>query len=109
MFCLRIWLLMINIFTGFSPFGSPQFDRSATFSKPLEVNIETNPRIEVVMRQSQRERNSSETGRVGSGQFFVARVGPGQPFMVWVWKIFPKNVKFFNFFPFGSKYLFGLG
>jgi len=43
--------------------------------------------------------------RVGSGQFFVARVGSGQPFMVWVWiwKISPKNVKFFNFFPLGQK------
>jgi len=32
-------------------------------------------------------------------------MGPGQPFMVWVWiwKISPKNVKFFNFFPFRSK------
>jgi len=41
--------------------------------------------------------------RVGSGQFFVTRVGSGQPFMVWVRirKISPKNVKFFNFFPFG--------
>jgi len=31
--------------------------------------------------------------------------GSGLPFMVWVWigKISPKNVKFFNFFPFGSK------
>jgi len=40
-----------------------------------------------------------------SGQFFVARVGSGQLFMVWawIWKISPKNVKFFNFFPFGSK------
>jgi len=42
---------------------------------------------------------------VGSGQFFVARVGSGQPFMVWVkiQKISPKNDKFFNIFPFGSK------
>jgi len=42
---------------------------------------------------------------VGSGQFFVARVGSGQPFMVWarIWKISPKNVKFFNFFPSGKK------
>jgi len=42
---------------------------------------------------------------VGSGQFFVARVGSGQPFMVWVRirKISPKTVKFFIFFPFGSK------
>jgi len=23
--------------------------------------------------------------------------------MAWVWKIFPKIIKFFNFFPFGSK------
>jgi len=43
--------------------------------------------------------------RVGSGQFFVALVGSGQPSMVlaWVLKIFPKNIKFFNFFPLGSK------
>jgi len=49
--------------------------------------------------------------RVGLGQFFVAReffvarVGSGQPFMVWIRirKISPKNIKFFNFFPFGSK------
>jgi len=35
--------------------------------------------------------------QVRLGQFFVARVGLGQPFMVWVWvwKISPKNVKFF--------------
>jgi len=35
----------------------------------------------------------------------LGQVGLGQPFMVWVWiwKISPKNVKFFNFFPFGSK------
>jgi len=39
------------------------------------------------------------------GQKFLTRVGSGQPFMVWVriWKISPKNVKFFNFLPFGSK------
>jgi len=43
--------------------------------------------------------------RVGSGQFFVPQVGSGQPFMVWVriWKISPKNVKFFNIFHFWSK------
>jgi len=43
----------------------------------------------------------------GSGQFFVARVGLGQPPIVWVriWKISPKNVKFFNFFPSGQKKL----
>jgi len=41
--------------------------------------------------------------RVGLGQFFVARVGSDQPFMVWIWKISPKSVNFFNFFPFGSK------
>jgi len=41
--------------------------------------------------------------RFGSGQFFVARVGSGQPSLVWVWKISPKNIKFFNFFPFRSK------
>jgi len=57
---------------------------------------------------------------MGPGQKFLTRVGskifdPGrvnflwlgsvQPFMVWVriQKISPKNVKFFNFFPFGSK------
>jgi len=43
--------------------------------------------------------------RVGSGQFFVVLVKSGQPFMVWVWiwKISPKNIKFFNFFPFRIK------
>jgi len=35
-------------------------------------------------------------------------LGSGQPFMVWVWKISPKNVKFFNFYPLGQKNLFGL-
>jgi len=42
---------------------------------------------------------------MGLSQKFLTRVGSGQPFMVWVWiwKISPKNVKFFNFFPFGSK------
>jgi len=42
---------------------------------------------------------------MGPGQKFLTRVGSGQPFMVWVRisKIFPKNVKFFNFFPFRSK------
>jgi len=32
-------------------------------------------------------------------------LGSGQPFMVWVriWKISPKNIKFFNFFPSGQK------
>jgi len=41
--------------------------------------------------------------RVGSGQFFVARVGSAICVWVWISKISPKNVKFFNFFPFGSK------
>jgi len=38
-------------------------------------------------------------------------MGPGQPFMVWVWisKISPKKVKFFNFLPFGSKKLLRVG
>jgi len=39
--------------------------------------------------------------RAGSGQIFVALVGSGQPF--WVWIFSPKNPKFFNFSPFGSK------
>jgi len=37
------------------------------------------------------------------GQNFLTRVGSGQPSMLWVWKISPKNVKFFNFFLLGSK------
>jgi len=42
---------------------------------------------------------------MGPGQKFLTRVGSDQALMVWVriWKISPKNVKFFNFFPFGSK------
>jgi len=41
----------------------------------------------------------------GSGSKFLTRVGLDQPFIVWVWiwKISPKNVKFFNFFLFGSE------
>jgi len=40
---------------------------------------------------------------MGPRQFFFARVMLGQPFMVWVRKISPKNIKFFNFFPSGKK------
>jgi len=42
---------------------------------------------------------------MGPDQNFLTRVRLGQPFMVWVWlwKISPKNIKFFNFFLFGSK------
>jgi len=49
---------------------------------------------------------------MGPGPKFLTRVGSHQPSLVrvWVWKIFPKNTKFFNFFPFGSKKnLFGSG
>jgi len=38
---------------------------------------------------------------LGSGHFLW--LGLGQPLMVWVRKISPKNVKFFNFFPSGQK------
>jgi len=49
--------------------------------------------------------------QIGLGQFLAARVGSDQPLMVWVWirKISPKNIKFFNFFPFGKKNLFRVG
>jgi len=40
---------------------------------------------------------------MGPGKNFLTLVGSGQPFMVWVWKISPKNVKFFNFSPLGSR------
>jgi len=45
------------------------------------------------------------------GQKFLTRVGLGQPVMVWdwIWNFSPKNVKFFNFFPFGSKKSFRVG
>jgi len=51
-----------------------------------------------------------DPGQVGSIFCGSGWVGLGQPFMVWVWiwKISPKNVKFFNFFPFVAKKLFGL-
>jgi len=41
----------------------------------------------------------------GSRSKFLTRVGSDQPSTVWVWfwKISPKNIKFFNFFLFGSK------
>jgi len=41
--------------------------------------------------------------RIGLGQFFVARVRSDQPFMVWVWKISPKNFKFSIFLPSDQK------
>jgi len=47
--------------------------------------------------------------RVRLGQFFVARVGSGQPFLVWVWKISPNNIKFSNFFHSGKKNCFESG
>jgi len=50
--------------------------------------------------------------RVRSGRVNFLWLGSGQPFTVWVWnwKISPKNVKFFNFFPLSQKKnLFGLG
>jgi len=44
-------------------------------------------------------------GLVGSIFCGSGQVGSGQPFMVWVWiwKISPRNVKFFIFFPSGQK------
>jgi len=50
-----------------------------------------------------------ELGQVGS--IIAGRVRLGQPFMVWVWiwKISSKNVKFFNFFPFGLKKFLRVG
>jgi len=48
---------------------------------------------------------------MGLCQFLAAQFGSGQQSMVWVWvwKISPKNVNFFNFLLFASKNLFGLG
>jgi len=42
---------------------------------------------------------------IGPGETFLTQVRSGQPSMVWVWiwKISPKNIKCFNFFPSGSK------
>jgi len=42
-----------------------------------------------------------DPGRVNF--LWLYQVGSGQPFMVWVriWKISPKNIKFFNFYCFG--------
>jgi len=53
-----------------------------------------------------------DPGRVGSIFCGLGQVGSGQPFMVWarIRKISPKNVKLFNFFPFGiQKNCFGSG
>jgi len=41
--------------------------------------------------------------RVEWDQIFVAQVGSDKPSLVWVWKISPKNPKFFNFCPSGQK------
>jgi len=48
---------------------------------------------------------------MGPGQKILTRVGSGQPSIVgvWVWKISPKNVKFFNFFTSGQKKLLWVG
>jgi len=42
---------------------------------------------------------------MGPGQKFLTRERLGQPSMVWVWvwKISPKNIKFFHFFTFRSR------
>jgi len=40
---------------------------------------------------------------MGPGQKFLTQVGSGQPSLVWVWKISPKNPKYFNILLFGSK------
>jgi len=43
---------------------------------------------------------------MGPGQFSLlglGQVGSGQPSLAWVWKISPKDVKFFSFFPVRSK------
>jgi len=47
----------------------------------------------------------------GSGRVNYLWLGSGQPIMVWVWntKIYPKNVKFFNFFPLSQKKLLRVG
>jgi len=50
-----------------------------------------------------------DPGRVRSIFCGSCRVVSGQSSMVLVWKITLKNVKFFNFFPWGQKNLFGLG
>jgi len=36
---------------------------------------------------------------MGLGENFLTQVRPDQPSLVWVWKISPKNPKFFNLFP----------
>jgi len=48
---------------------------------------------------------------MGPGQKLLTQVGSGQSSMVLVlvWKISPKNVKIFNFFPSVKKNLFGSG
>jgi len=61
-----------------------------------------------------RDRSGSKSfypGRVGSIFCCLGWVRPGQLSLVWVWiwKISPKNSKFINIFPIGSKNLFRLG
>jgi len=48
---------------------------------------------------------------IGPGRFFLTQIGSGQPSMVWawIWKIFPKNINFFIFFPSGQKISSGSG
>jgi len=48
---------------------------------------------------------SYKRGGDGSQSKFLTQVELGKPFLVrvWVWKISPKNHKFFNFFTFGLK------
>jgi len=46
---------------------------------------------------------------MGPGQIFLIRVRSGQPSLVWVWKISPKNIKFFHFIPLNQKNIFGSG
>jgi len=77
------------------------------YEKDREVNIkkEFNKNVNNCTQSS--DGSGSKTS--DPGWVNVLWLGSGQPSMVWVWKISPKNVKFFSFYPSGLKNYFRSG
>jgi len=74
-----------------------------TLNEPVKVYLKS-----MLVQTSDGSRSKNfDPGQVESNFCCSGRVRLGQPSLVWewIWKISPKNVKFFKFLPFGSKKL----